>query len=202
MRRALFGGSFDPFHNGHLAVVRALQDRDICDRLVLVPATLSPGKPPPLADGRHREAMALLGVSGQAYVSVLDLELRRPGPSYTVDTLTALTRMHPDDDWLLVVGSDAWCDFRTWRDPDRVLELAQVVVFPRPGSEPDPRTLRPPVSLLEDFRVTVSSSDVRRRLVEGRAVDGLVPAPVLDYIRDHDLYAAAGGLDGGDEPCR
>jgi len=202
MRRALFGGSFDPFHNGHLAVVRALQDRDLCDRIVLVPATLSPGKPPSLADGRHREAMALLGVSGQARVSVLDLELRRPGPSYTVDTLAELKRKHPDDDWLLVVGSDAWCDFRAWRDPDRVLELAQVIVFPREGSDPDPRTLRPPVSLLEDFRVTVSSSDVRRRLAEGRAVDEFVPAPVLDYIRAHDLYGAARGLTGGGEPCR
>ena len=198
MRRALFGGSFDPFHNGHLAVVRALQDRDLCDRIVLMPATLSPGKTQPVADGRHREAMALLGAGGRAEVTVMDLELRRPGPSYTVDTLAELARLHPDDDWLLVVGSDAGGEFRAGRDPDRVLELARVLVFPREGSDPDPASLRPPVSLLEDFRVTVSSSDVRRRLAAGEAAEDLVPAPVLDYIRDHGLYADG----GGGAPCR
>jgi len=193
MRRALFGGSFDPFHNGHLAVVRELDARGLCDRVTILPAALSPGKHPPRVAGEHRVIMAVLGTSGLDLASVLDLELHRPGPSYTVDTLAELIRMYPGDAWSLVVGADSWRDFRSWRDPDRLLELARVIVYPRAGFELDPSTLPPRATLLEDFRVTVSSTDIRRRLAAGEAVDELLSGRVLAHIRRHGLYADDGG---------
>lgn len=150
MRLALFGGSYDPFHNGHLAVLRELRVRGLCEQVMILPAGISPGKPEPRADGHHRKAMAVLGAAGQASVSVLDLELRRPGPSYTVETLRDLSRQYPGDEWLLIVGADAWRTFRTWHDPDGILELARVVIFPREGISADPATFTPRVTLLED----------------------------------------------------
>ncbi|MBU0741688.1 nicotinate (nicotinamide) nucleotide adenylyltransferase [bacterium] len=197
MRLALFGGSFDPFHNGHLAVVRELGDRGLCEQVLISPARISPGKPAPLAAGHHREVMAVLGAAEHAYVSVLDLELRRPGPSYTVETLAELSRGRPGDEWLLIVGADAWRDFRTWHDPDRILELARIVVFPRPGIDPDPASSTPRVTLLEDFLVPVTSTAIRRRIAAGESVTHLLPGRVLDYIRLHGLYGCPCAADDG-----
>ncbi len=188
MKRALFGGSFDPFHNGHFAVARELRVRGLCEKIMILPAGISPGKPPASATGSHREAMALLGTNGHENVSVLDLELRRTGPSYTVETLVELSRLYPGDEWLLIVGADAWRDFRTWRDPDHILDLARVVVFPRDRIDLDPASFPPRVTLLDDFLVQVSSTELRRRLAAGETVAHLVPGPVLDYIRLHGLY--------------
>jgi len=199
MRRALFGGSFDPFHNGHLAVVETLLARGHGDEVWLAPAGLSPGKPPPRAAGRHRAAMARLGLADLSHVELLDLELRRPGPSYTVDTLSELGERHPGDHWLLVVGADAWRDFDSWRDPDRILDLARVLVFPRGGIDPDPDVLPTGVALLADFSAPASSSQVRRRLRKGVSAADLLPPTVLGYIRRHGLYAGAddAGRGGG-----
>lgn len=202
MRLAFFGGSFDPFHNGHLAIVRALRDRDLCDELLIAPAALSPGKALPSADGRHRLRMAEAAVAGIDGVTVTDVDLRRPGPSYTVTVLEDLRRERPDADLVLVVGADAWRDFDAWREPDRILELAEILVFPRGGVSGAPARVGARIRRLEAFDVPVSATVLRARLARGESVDGLVPTPVVEYIRRHDLYGVRPGrARGGEGSC-
>ncbi len=188
MRLAFYGGSFDPFHNGHLAIVRELQDRDVCDEILLAPAAISPGKPDPLVGGHHRLEMTRRGVRDLAGVDVTDMDLIRPGPSYTVETLSRLKRHRPDDTLLLVVGGDAWRDFRSWREPERILRLAQIIVFPRDGGETLSSDLPGNVTVLDGFSIPVSSTAIRERLAAGRDISDSVPPQVLHYIHAHGLY--------------
>jgi nicotinate-nucleotide adenylyltransferase len=189
MRVAFYGGSFDPFHNGHLAIVRALRARDLCDEILLAPSAISPGKPESLTSGFHRLAMTRLGVKDLDDVTVTDMDLRRPGPSYTVHSLSTLRKERPDCELILVVGGDAWRDFRAWRDPERILRLARILVFPRDGHVVNGRDLPDTVRVLDDFAEPVSSTDLRRRLAVGQDMADLVPPLVMRYIQAHGLYA-------------
>ena len=204
MRLALFGGSFDPFHKGHLSVARELRDRDLCDRVLIAPAGLSPGKPAARVSAVHRLNMARLGIEGLADVEVINNDLERHGPSYTITTMVEVRERRPEDDLVLVMGADAWRDFGSWREPRRLLELADVVVFPRGGAELEARNRFGCATILADFHEPVSSTEVRRRIGEGRSIAGLVPEMVLTYIREHGLYGASGRVDeqqGGESPC-
>jgi nicotinate-nucleotide adenylyltransferase len=200
MRRALFGGSFDPFHDGHLAMIHAALDRGLADMVMVMPAGHNPHKPAPVAPGEHRLRMAELGVAGLAAVEVSDFEARRAGPSYTVDTLESLTSRHPGDVWRLLIGADNLAEFPRWRQPARLLELADLLVFPRgdagPALAPD---LRPHATVVTDFACPAASTAVRAALAAGRRPAGLVPPAVLAYIERHGLYgfAPAGGGGGG-----
>ncbi len=188
MRVAFYGGSFDPFHNGHLAIVRALRARDLCDEILLAPSALSPGKSEPRVSGFHRLAMTRLGVNGLEDITVTDMDLRRRGPSYTVHSLSTLQQEHQDSDLFLVIGGDAWRDFHTWRDPEHILRLARILVFPRDGLVVNGQDLPDSVTILDDFEEPVSSTDLRRRLADGEDLVDLVPPPVLRYIHTHGLY--------------
>lgn len=199
MIRALFGGSFDPFHEGHLGIVRLLLDRDLADVVHVTPAGRSPFKDDAFAAAADRLAMcraALVGVDGAV---VEDLETRRDGPSYTIDTLDALQARHPDDRWRLVVGADSLAGFADWHEPDRLLEAAELVVFSRPG-ETDPAT--PPGARLlrvDDYAAPVASREVRGVLERGTIPTADLPAAVADIIRDRRLYGCGG--DRREDPC-
>jgi nicotinate-nucleotide adenylyltransferase len=190
MISAVLGGSFDPFHNGHLAMVQTVLARRLADRVLVVPARRSPHKPPAVAPFRARLRMAKLAVGGLARVQVLDLEARRPAPSYTVDTLEELARSGGSGQRLrLMLGADGLAEFERWRRPERILELAELIVLARgewAGELPPP--LRGKVLPVLDFDVTVSSTEVRRRLAAGRRPVSLVPPPVLEHIVSHGLY--------------
>jgi len=188
MRVAFYGGSFDPFHNGHLAIVRALRARDLCDEVLLAPSAISPGKPEHRASGLHRLAMTRLGVNGLDDITVTDMDLRRHGPSYTVQSLSILREERPDCDLILVIGGDAWRDFRNWREPEHILRLARILVFPRGGLAVNTRDLPDTVRILDDFEEPVSSTDLRHRLAGGEDLVDLVPPRVLRYIRAQGLY--------------
>ncbi len=201
MRQALFGGSFDPLHNGHLAMIRTVLERGLADRVLVVPAGRNPQKPAPEAAAEDRLRMADLGTAGLAGVVVLDLEARRDGASYTVDTLETLARLHPGDSFLLMLGADNLRELATWRRPDRILALARLLVFPRGQWEPPPAELAGSVDVVTGFAAPVSATDVRTLLAAGRRPLDLLPAAVLDYIETRGLYrpggrppgAAAGG---------
>ena len=196
MRSAFFGGSFDPFHDGHLAIVNALRERDLCDEIWIVPARLSPGKTAPRASGPHRLAMAALAVSGLPDVLVSDLDLKRVGPSYTVDSLETMTALRPDAEPVLVLGADAWRDFGTWRRPGRILELAEIVVVARGDVADLPDRPGARLHVLDDFDVPVASTDLRARLDRGEGVEGAVPPAVAEYIRRHGLYGDSTAITG------
>jgi nicotinate-nucleotide adenylyltransferase len=195
----VLGGSFNPPHRGHLALARHAHGELGLGRVLLMPAHTVPFK----AHGEggsdpgpeHRLRMCRLAVEGAAGIDVCALEIERRGVSYTVDTLGSLHDSHPEAELTLIVGADVAATLESWREPDRLLELADVAVATRPGA---PRRALPAgarVSFLEMPAIDVSSSMVRARVAAGEPVQELVGAPVARYIAEHGLYRDA---DGGD----
>jgi nicotinate-nucleotide adenylyltransferase len=208
-RTAVFGGSFNPIHLGHLLMADEMLERLALDRVVFVPAAAPPHKPATLlAPAEHRYEMVRLAVAGHPGFEVSDIELRRRGPSFTVDTLEALART--GDELFLLVGSETFLDLLSWRQPRRIVELARLVVVPRTGSAFDPegaaaqKVLReigaerfvhaspslPPrtVAVAHVTSLPISSSELRRRAREGRSLAYRLPDAVIAYIRAHRLY--------------
>ncbi|MFV1959631.1 MAG: nicotinate (nicotinamide) nucleotide adenylyltransferase [Planctomycetota bacterium] len=192
-RIALFGGSFDPFHRGHRALAEAALK--VVDRLLVIPAGQAPHKGE--SGGRtpfhHRVAMARLGVEGLARTEVLELEGRRPGPSYTIDTLEVIRHSQPEGArFLIVLGADMFQDFPNWRAWEQILEEASLLVAARDGFdlEPPPEFEGRSVALerLVAPRVDVSSTALRGALARGENVGDLVSPAVRAYVRDHVLY--------------
>jgi nicotinate-nucleotide adenylyltransferase len=213
-RAAVFGGSFNPIHLGHLLMADEMLERLGLNRVVFVPAAAPPHKPASvLAPAEHRYEMVRLAVAGHPGFEVSDIELRRQGPSFTVDTVEALAR--PGLDLFLLIGSETFLDLLSWRQPRRIVELARLVVVPRTGSAFDPESAAAQKVLREvgaehfvgpDDPVTaasvivvhaaslpISSSDLRARARQGRSLAYRVPEAVSAYIRRHRLYV-------GDEP--
>jgi nicotinate-nucleotide adenylyltransferase len=185
------GGTFDPPHEAHLAAAEAAR-RDLgLSEVWFVPA----GRPPHKRGRRVSSApvrLALLraALRGAQHFRIVPDELRRRGPSYTVDTLERLTRSHPGVEWWLVVGADMLADLPRWKRPDRVVELAGVAVVPRPGfgSRP-PRRFRPPrFHVVDAPPLDLSSTDIRARVRRGASIGYLVPAAVERSIRRLHLY--------------
>lgn len=194
MSRALFGGSFDPFHNGHLAMINTVLARSLAQEVLVVPAGRNPHKAATPLLAAHRLRMAELGTEGLAGVSVLDLEICRPGVSYSVETLEELVRRHPGERWRVLLGADSLADFSRWHRPQRMLELADLVVFPRGGRPVAvPPALAGRVEVVEGFAAPVSSRAVRAALAAGKRPRGDLPPAVLAYIEAHGLYGLAPG---------
>ncbi len=210
-RTAVFGGSFNPIHLGHLLMADEMLERLKLNRVLFVPAAAPPHKPPAsLAPAAARSEMVRLAVVGHPRFEVSDIELHRAGPSFTVDTLEALQR--GGDELFLLVGSETFLDLLSWRSPRRVVELARLVVVPRTGSAFDPESAAAQKVLREVGAATfagpgepvpsravlvvhatslpISSSDLRERARLGRSLAYRAPAPVIDYIHRHRLYAA------------
>jgi nicotinate-nucleotide adenylyltransferase len=193
-RIALFGGTFDPPHLGHLVIAEWARERLRLDRVVFMPAGRPPHKRrPDLSPAAVRVALTRLAVRGRPGFEVSSLEARRPGPSYTVDTLRALRRRWPRARLFFIVGEDSLRDIPDWRDPAGLLGLATPVVARRPGSSAarPRRTLGPshPVAL-DNPPVGVSSSLVRQRVRAGLSIQDLVPAAVERAIRRRGLYGS------------
>lgn len=218
-RVGVIGGTFDPIHAGHLAAARAAQQALSLDQVIVVPASLPPHRPDkPGASGYHRLQMAALAVAGAAGWSVSDVELRRPGASYTFDTLTALkTADGGASRFYFILGADAFAEIATWSRYPAVLDLAHFVVIARPGTSleslrgrlpelasrmSDPRAADAAsrggsILLLAAATPDVSSTEIRRRAAAGEPLDGLVPPAVRDYIAAHQLYRAGRSPESG-----
>jgi len=194
-RIGLLGGTFDPIHLGHLAVAEAALECGQLDRVLLVPSARPPHRRPAEASAEDRFAMARLAAAGRDRIEVSDAELRRPGLSYTVDTLRELRAAYPDAELFLVLGWDAARDIRLWRQPEQVLELARLIVVNRPGlvppTEPELRAagLEPGQVLLCDQRTPdVKATRVRAVLASAGELDGLLAPAVAQYIEQRRLY--------------
>ena len=211
-RVAVFGGSFNPIHYGHLLLADEVLELLGLDRVLFVPAASPPHKPAAqLAPAPDRFEMVRLAIAGHPRFAVSDIELRRTGPSYTVDTLQVLAA--GGDELLLVIGSETFLDLLSWREPRRVASLARLVVIPRAGSAFDPESAaaqkvlreigaepfvqveRPPVpsrgtAIVHATSLPISASDLRHRVREGRSLAYRVPEPVIAHIRARGLYRA------------
>ena len=186
----VLGGMFDPVHLGHLRAAEMVRESLRLDTVVFVPAGQPPHRARPAADGLDRYAMvALATASHPAYVPS-DLELRREGPSYTVETVAALRAAHPGAEVVLIVGSDNLPTIAEWREPERLLALCTVAVVERPGASPAAAPGVPPARLrrVEGIALPIASRDLRERVRGGRSVRHLVPDGVADYIEKRGLY--------------
>jgi len=195
MRLGVLGGTFDPIHLGHVMLAREALSCASLDRLLLVPARIPPHKHAASAGPEDRLEMCRLACGDLAGVEVSDLELRRDGPSYTVDTLQSLTDQAPADELFLVLGWDAARLLPAWHEPRRVLELAALVLFRRPGvpgpSDADLHAagIDPNRATLCDTRTPeLDATEIRRRAAAGEPLEGLVPPAVAEYIEAHGLY--------------
>ncbi|WP_071433461.1 nicotinate (nicotinamide) nucleotide adenylyltransferase [Angelakisella massiliensis] len=194
----VYGGSFNPIHNGHLGICRWAKERFGADRVLLVPAAYPPHKlAPDLAPGEDRAAMCRLAAEGLPWLSVEDFELNRGGKSYTVDTMTYLREKYPHDRLLLMMGTDMFLTFREWRQWQEIGGMAELLVASR--QEDDLDALRRQQKTLEEEGIhsilmenpveELSSTEVRQQLRDTRKSDR-VPPTVLSYIQDHELYRA------------
>ncbi len=200
MRVGVFGGTFDPIHLGHLAVARSIQSSLGLDNVIFVPA----GQPwlkadTPVSHVKDRVQMLRLALARRRAFELSTIEADRPGPSYTVDTMETLQRqLGSDADLFFLLGSDALMDIAKWKEPQRLIQLCQLVAFARPGfGLPTMEALEaavPGISLRVVFaevpQVNIRATDIRRRIAEGRSIQRLVPRAVERYILEHGLYEA------------
>ena len=183
-RIGVFGGTFDPVHVGHLAIALAALESVPLDRVLFVPVWRSPLKDrDPLASTADRVAMLETAIASEPRFALSRAELEREGVSYTVDTLEEL---RSQGELFLILGSDALADLARWRAPDRIRELATILVAARPGApEPDAmhgaRTFDAP-------RLDISSRELRARAARGMSLRYLVPDAVWEHIKRHGLY--------------
>jgi nicotinate-nucleotide adenylyltransferase len=184
----VFGGTFDPPHLGHLIVAA-----DVCvalelDRLLFIPAAVPPHKLAQVeATAEQRLEMVRAAVRGDARFEVDDLELRRPGPSFTVDTLHTLRTRFPESRLYFLIGADALREIHSWREPEEVARLAQLIVFARDGQQA-PTMHGISAQPVPVTRVDISASEIRRRVRAGIPIRYLVPDAVREIIERENLY--------------
>lgn len=189
----LFGGTFDPVHNGHLIIAEYLRDELHLDEIWFIPT----GKHP-LKDNRqitsveHRLNMLRLAIADNEKFKISEIEIHRPGISYTIDTLNELTDKYRDSQprFYYFIGMDNVNELPKWKDPHRILEKCQVVAFGRPGFQPQPeaRQFVPRIQFVHVPLLEISSTFVRQRIKEGRSVRYIVPKEVERYIYEKALY--------------
>ena len=184
---AIFGGSFDPVHRGHLALATEVISRGLAAEVWFMVTPQNPHKQgSALSDERLRLQMVQLAVEGNAGMKACDFEFALPRPSYTLNTLNALDNAFPGNEFLLLIGADNWEKFDRWYKGDEILSRYGVIVYPR-GSEICPQ-LPQSVQWLPAVLHDVSSTMVRAAVEEGRDISGMVPAAVARFIKENKMY--------------
>lgn len=190
-RLGVMGGTFDPIHLGHLVAASEVLHNFGLDRIVFVP-TGRPWQKARYTDPEDRWLMATLAAASHPHFAVSRMELDRRGPTYTVDTMSALRRFYGEDTALyFIIGADAAARLSTWQGIENLGDLVEMIAVTRPGFELEdiaPRPGWPVVHRMDMPPVGVSSTDIRRRVRAGEPIDYLVPAPVADYIKERGLY--------------
>jgi nicotinate-nucleotide adenylyltransferase len=190
MKIGVLGGMFDPIHFGHLRAAEVVREALALSQVLFVPAAVPPHRAAPAAPALDRYAMVTLGTAGRADFVPSDLELRREGLSYTVDTVAALRESHRGAEIVLIVGSDNLPLIAQWREPERLLQMCTLAVVERPGSAPaeEVRLGAARVRRVEAHSLPIASRDLREAVRAGRSVRHLVPDGVADYIEKRGLY--------------
>ncbi|MCH8297001.1 MAG: nicotinate-nucleotide adenylyltransferase [Chloroflexi bacterium] len=201
MNIGILGGTFDPVHLGHLSIANAAMDQAALERVLFIPA----GQPrlkqaEPVASADHRIEMVRRAIEGNPRFQVCDAEVRRPGPTYSVDTLVELSaKLGPGTDLFFILGMDVLDQFDQWKDPERVLALCRLLVLDRPGERDFdwpgfynrvPKA-KDRLQIVTAPLVDVSATESRRRVAVGEPLDGQVPDAVAEYIREQGLYLTA-----------
>lgn len=191
MNIGVFGGTFNPPHIGHLIVAERVREEYQLDKILFIPSATSPHKQHiEIVDPAFRMEMVRLAVLEEPLFEASDIEIARGGVSYTVDTLTQLKAQHPTATLWLLIGMDNAPDFATWKSPEKIIELARVVIMTRPGVQPHsiPEQLQDRFIRCTVPEIGVSSSEIRERVKVGKSIRYLVPKAVESYIRYRRLY--------------
>jgi nicotinate-nucleotide adenylyltransferase len=193
-RIALYGGTFDPVHSGHLEIARKVSELYEIEKVLLIPAQVAPHKiGRPVTEPIHRYAMLALATQNDPQLSISTFELDAPDRRYTVDTVERFQSILGDSTELFfIMGADSWSEITTWREWERLLKIVNHIVVTRPGHDVD-KTLPIPdarVSFTDAVMKDISSSSIRRLAAARRFAElaQMVPEPVVEYIRKYELY--------------
>ena len=217
MKTGIIGGTFNPIHLGHLAIAREMQQRFALDRVLFIPAAIPPHKQvddlPPFT---HRLAMVECAIAGQSGFEACDIESRRRGKSYSLDTLRQLHVLYPEDSFYFLIGMDSLHSLHTWYHFEDIFPLCHLVVARRPGVAKPASIDALPVAIrgqfcydsvlktfchtsgshlyfLTESFINISSTEIRRDLTDNRPVEDALPKAVYEYIKTHHLYASKKG---------
>ena len=210
MRIALYGGTFDPVHTGHLEIARRVTELFEIEKLLFIPAQMAPHKiGRPVTEPIHRYAMLALATQNDPKLSISTFELDNPDRRYTVDTIEHFQGLFGEGcELFFIMGADSWSEITTWREWERLLTMTNHIVVTRPGYEPTSTHVGAISERIVDLRSgkgtldqkgifftdvvfnDVSATNIRRLASEGRTEElkGLVPGPVLEYIRKYGVY--------------
>ena len=192
MKICLFGGTFDPPHIGHLLIAQTVCEAEHFDKILFIPANKPPHKDvnTSLED---RLAMLNTAVEGNPNFHISDVEIRRGGISYTIDTVKMIKEdfVHESDEIFYLIGSDSLMDFHNWKAPRGILDECQVVVAIRPGFRPSdiPAWILHRIQFANIPRFEISSTNIRHRWKENKTIRYMVTLPVWEYIHEHNLYS-------------
>lgn len=186
----VYSGSFNPIHNGHIALAEYLVDRQIVDEVWVIITPQNPLKPSDtLINDNLRLQMARLALEGRKGIVVSDVEIHLPKPSYTIDTLRFLQLQYPLYGFCLLIGQDNVAIFDKWKSYRQILHDFRVLVYPRNGATTTEHLKYPEMQLLTDApTVDISSTDIRSRVKSGLPITGLLPDAVAEFIAEHRLY--------------
>ena len=196
MRIGMFGGSFDPIHFGHLILAEQCREQAQLDEVWLIPSATAPNKQDGAqATDRQRVEMLRLAVGGHPHFKVSEMEIQRGGVSYTVDTLAEIQTQHPDSELFLVIGADSLHQLSGWHEPQKILELAQILAVERPGEAQTekaqllhPKSGENRVTRIESPLIEISSTVIRRRTLQQQSIRYLTPRAVEKYIETQKIY--------------
>lgn len=185
MKIGLFGGAFNPPHNGHMAVARCALKKENLDKLIFIPTGNAPHKKETEISREDRYNMVLAAISGEEKMSVSDYEIMRSEVNYSANTAEYFKSLYPEDELFFIIGDDSYNDLETWYEPHRIMEVSTLLVFPREGAE-----VKKPARMLPMDIVEVSSSDIREKIKMGKDCRNLLPKKVFDYIIKRNLYGS------------
>lgn len=196
MKTGILGGTFNPIHNGHLYMAFEAKETLELDQIIFVPNYIPPHKE--ASDRNPEDVLKMLELALKDYDDFIisTYELEKKGLSYTYETLEYFTKIYPHDELYFIIGEDSYVNFSFWKNPEKIISLAKLVVFQRQGFELEEshatsavleKQNRKPI-ILDSMILEISSSDIRNRVVRNKQISYLVPAEVRDYINEHALY--------------
>ena len=191
IKTGIFGGSFNPIHNGHISLARQLREKAGLDEVWLMVSPQNPLKQQAdLLDDEKRTQMVRLALENEPHIIASDYEMHLPKPSYTWNTLQALSKDYPDREFVLLIGGDNWALFDRWYRAEDIRKNYQIVVYPRKGADISVAdSILPPPSTFHLPLLDISSTEIRARIKAGKGIRRLVPKAVADLIQKERLYA-------------
>ncbi len=193
MKIGIFGGTFNPPHIGHLIVAEYIREEAKLDKVIFIPCSTPPHKQDKnylsrIASPEHRFEMVKIAIKGNPYFEVSDIEIKRGGISYTIDTINQLIEKFKNDEFYLLIGADQFKEFHTWRSPYEIVKKVKLIVFNRPNYIIPDTEFSKFAEFITVPNIEISASSIRKRIKDGKSIKYLVPDEVEKYIYANGLY--------------